>query len=546
VESDSAALQLCNFVFRRTYMPPKVEPLTNVDAAWLGMEDPTNLMMVSGILTFDKPLNIDHLKAILNYRFLKFERFRQRVVQPKLPLASPYWETDPNFTLDAHLHRVALPAPGDQVALQEMASDLMSTPLDFTKPLWQMHVIENFGDGCALMVRLHHCIADGIALTAVLLALTDFSADSPWPEADGTDNPGEEDGLFSGALGALFKQARSAVSSARDLTGKVVHEGLEALIAPAKAVDLAIQGTDNALAFSRLVLRSPDPKTIFKGELGVAKRATWSRPLPLKQIKAIKNVTGGTVNDVLVSALAGALRRYLISRRQPVDGITFRAIVPVNIRSNEELAQLGNKFSLVFLPLPVGLADPLDRLNFVREHMDNLKKSPEIPVAFNILKGIGMSPLELQEAMVTMFGAKATAVLTNVPGPPIPLYLAGSKITGLMFWVPQSGRMSLGLSILSYAGQVFLGVATDAGLIPDPQTIIDGFYTEYEDLLKLVEQVEVTAEEAKVQKETKTVNAEADQVSDDPSRCQAMTKSGRRCRNQSLDGSAYCRVHQPA
>lgn len=521
-------------------MPPNVEPLTNVDAAWLGMEDPTNLMMVSGILTFDEPIDMDHLRAVLNYRFLKFERFRQCVVQPKLPLASPYWETDPNFTLDSHLHRVALPAPGDQAALQAMVSDLMSTPLDFTKPLWQMHLIENFGEGCALMVRLHHCIADGIALTSVLLALTDFSADSPWPTADDSDDSGEEERLFGGALGsgalnALVKQARLAAKSARKLTGKVIHEGLEAIIAPAKAVDLAIQGTDNALAFSRLVLRTPDPKTIFKGKLGVAKRATWSRPLPLKQVKTIKNVTGGTINDVLVSALAGALRRYLIGRNQPVDGLTFRAFIPVNIRSNEEMTQLGNKFSLVFLPLPVGLADPLDRLNFVREHMDNLKKSPEIPVAFSILKGIGMSPAELQEVMVTMFGSKATAVLTNVPGPPIPLYFAGRKISGLMFWVPQSGRVSLGLSILSYAGQVSLGVATDAGLVPDPQTIIDGFYAEYETLLELVQQAE------EIETEEKLVA----QVEDDPNRCQAMTKNGRRCRNRSMDGSDFCRVHRP-
>ena len=521
-------------------MPPKVEPLTNVDAAWLGMEDPTNLMMVSGILTFDEPIDMDHLRAILNYRFLKFERFRQRVVQPKLPLASPYWETDPNFTLDAHLHRIALPAPGDQAALQAMASDFMSMPLDFTKPLWQMHVIENFGDGCAIMVRLHHCIADGIALTAVLLALTDLSPDSPWPEPDEATDSLEEDGPFSGAWGALYKQASSAARSARKLTGKVIQEGLETIIAPARAVDLAIQGTDNALAFSRLVLRSPDPKTIFKGELGVAKRATWSRPLPLKQIKAIKNVTGGTVNDVLMSALAGALRRYLISHGQPVDGLTFRAFVPVNIRSNEEMTQLGNKFSLVFLPLPVGLGDPLDRLNFVRQHMNDLKKSPEIPVAFSILKGIGMSPAELQEVMVTMFGTKATAVLTNVPGPPIPLYLAGSKITGLMFWVPQSGRVSLGLSILSYAGQVFLGVASDAGLVPDPQTIIDGFYAEYDGLLELVEQ----AKEIEIERERGEKLAA--QVEDDPDRCQAMTKNGRRCRNRALDGSDFCRVHRPA
>ncbi|HEX6387272.1 MAG TPA: wax ester/triacylglycerol synthase domain-containing protein, partial [Anaerolineae bacterium] len=140
----------------------KTEPLSNVDAAWLGMEHPTNLMMVSGVLTFNEPLDFERLKAVIQHRLLNFERFRQRVVQSRIPLAPAYWETDPNFDLDAHVHRIALPAPGDKAALQDMVSDLTSTPLDFSKPLWQMHVIENYGSGCAVMTRLHHCIADGI------------------------------------------------------------------------------------------------------------------------------------------------------------------------------------------------------------------------------------------------------------------------------------------------------------------------------------------------------------------------------------------------
>ncbi len=519
-------------------MPPTVEPLTNVDAAWLGMEDPTNLMMVSGVMTFDRPINLDHLKAILTHRFLKFERFRQRVIQPKLRVAPPYWETDPHFNLDAHLHRIALPDPGDQAALQTLASDLMSTPLDFSKPLWQIHIIDNYGDGGAIMVRLHHSIADGIALMSVLLALTDFSSEAPWPQADSTESeePKDDGAEFGGMLGAMIKQASSTVKAARKMTGKVVQEGLEAIIAPAKALDLAIQGTDNALAFSRLVLRSPDSKTIFKGELGVAKRAAWSRPIPLKEIKAIKNVTGGTVNDVLVAALTGSLRRYLQERGQPVDGLTFRAFVPVDIRGPEERMTLGNKFSLVFLQLPLDKADPLERLEAVRDRMDTLKKSPEVPVAFTILKGIGMSPEELHDVLVKMFGSKASAVLTNVPGPPIPLYLAGGKIKDIMFWVPQSGRVSLGLSIISYAGKVQLGVASDAGLVPDPEKIIEGFYTEHEAYLALVRQAEEA--EAEVKTETKTETEDAGQ-------CQGITKSGRRCRNRALANSAFCRVHQP-
>lgn len=461
-------------------------PLTSVDAAWLGMEDPTNLMMVSGIITFDKPVDFERLKQTIEARLLHFRRFRQRVIQPRLPMNMPYWEDDPNFTIDAHVHRVALPAPGDQAALQAMCSDLMSTPLDFSKPLWHVHLIENYGDGCALMARLHHCIADGMALVMVLLSMTDMSPDAPPPkEATAVNQAADTSG---GPISALFKRVSSAATAVRKMTGRAVAESFESLINPAHAVELALKGSDNALAASRLVLRSADPPTIFKGELGVAKRAAWSKPLPLRDIKAIKKVTGGTVNDVLVSALTGALRRYLVQRDQPVEGLNFRAAVPVNLRKSDEMGELGNKFGLVFLSMPVGIGDPLERLAEVRQRMTELKNSQEAVVAFGILNAIGLTPKDVQEEIVKMFGAKATAVLTNVPGPPMPLYLAGQKITGLMFWVPQSGRVSLGLSILSYAGKVFLGVATDAGLVPDPNTIIEGFYREYEGLMALVRQ----------------------------------------------------------
>jgi hypothetical protein len=190
------------------------------------------------------------------------------------------------------------------------------------------------------------------------------------------------------------------------------------------------------------------------------------------------------------------------------------------------MGEMGNKFGIVFLSLPIGIADPLDRLAEVRRRMDTLKNTPEAIAAFGILNAMGLTPTEVQGRMVKMFGSKATAVLTNVPGPAFPLYLAGSKITGLMFWVPQSGRVSLGLSILSYAGKVFLGVATDAGLVPQPDAIIEGFYEEYEGLMALVRPAPVP------------------QLADDPERCQAMTKSGQRCKNRALAGSAYCHTHQ--
>jgi len=467
----------------------KSEPLSNVDAAWLGMEDPTNLMMVTGILTFPEVLDLEAVKEVLRKRFLKFDRFKQRIVQSRIPLTAPYWEDDEDFDLNAHIHRIALPAPGDQAALQELVSDLMSTPLDFTKPPWQMHLVENFGDGCAMVVRLHHAVADGIALIYVLLSLTDMTPEASLnhpPTADEAD----EDKTRGGMVGALFKQATSTLRTTRRVANRVLEESWETLNNPARAVDLAIQGTDTAVAAGRLVFRLPDPPTLFRGELGIAKRAAWSKPLRLKEVKAIKNVTGTTVNDVLISAMVGGLRRYLLAREQKVDGLNFRAAVPVNLRKKEEMGTLGNKFGIVYLSLPVGVADPFDRLQLVHKRMEQLKNTPEAAVAIGILNAIGMSPPEVQAQSVTMFASKATAVMTNVPGPPIPLYLAGKKIENLMFWVPQAGRVALGISILSYAGKVYLGVNTDTGLVPNPDEIIAGFYEELDALLDLVRQVE--------------------------------------------------------
>lgn len=473
-------------------MAPQVTPLSNVDAAWLKMEDPTNLMMVSGILTFARPIDIAHLRALIEYRLLQFQRFRQRVVRPSLPLAPPYWEDDPHFNLDAHLHRIALPAPGDQTTLQELVSDLMSTPLDFSKPLWQIHIIDGFGAGGALMVRLHHCIADGIALVGVLLALTDLSDSSPWPqppeipvEEEGSDGRPSPNNSFQANLQAVRQRTRATMKFGRRLGRRLLLEGVETFLDHDRPRQLVNGGLDYSYTLSKILLRAPDPKTAFKGTLGVAKRAAWSRPLPLGEVKAIRKTLGGTVNDVLIASTTGGLRHYLAEKGEDVAGMDITAIVPVNLRKPEEMTELGNKFGLVFLSLPVGIENPRDRLTEVRKRMDTIKNSPQANVTLDVLNLLGMVPQSAQEAFVGIMGARATAVLTNVPGPPIPLYLAGQPIEGLMFWVPQSGRLGMGISILSYAGNVYLGLATDAALIPDPEAIIEHFYEEHGRLLAL-------------------------------------------------------------
>lgn len=467
-------------------MAATIEPLSNVDAAWLKMEDPTNLMMVTGVLTFAEPLDLDRFRALLEARLLPFERFRQRIVWPSVPMAPPYWELDPTFHIDAHLHRVALPHPRDKSALQYLVSDLMSTPLDFSKPPWQMHVVDGFNDGGALIVRLHHSMADGMALVGVLLALTDMTPDAPPPARVELSLPPVPNGRSPGGLDALGHRVR-------DLTGKTVSAwrraaiaGLDTFLNPDTARRLAEDGTDYVYAATKLVLRSPDPKTVLKGQLGVAKRAAWSRPMPLSEVKAMRKATGATINDLMTTAITGGLRTYLESRGEDPTDMNIRAVVPVNLRTPAEMGQMGNKFGLVFLDLPVGAPTLQARLKLVQHRMDSLKESPEAPVALDILGTMGFSPQIVEDIALRIFGVKATTVLTNVPGPPIPLYMAGQRIENLMFWVPQSGRLALGISIMSYAGNVYVGVASDAGLIPNPDAIINGFYMEYDELLRLV------------------------------------------------------------
>lgn len=461
------------------------EEMSNVDAAWLHMEKPNNLMMITGLFIFDQPVDFERLKQVLNQRLVRLDRFRQRVVEPRLGLGSPRWEFDPHFDIANHLHRIALPPPGDQAALQDLVSDLASTPLDYSKPLWQYHLVEGVGQGSALICRLHHCIADGIALMRVLLTLTDDSPDAQW-------QPPEEDRekRSRNPLRVILSPAAAAVGATRRVTGAVVSTSAELLTNPSRALEWARLGTDTTMALGRLLLLPPDPKTILKGPLGVPKRAAWSQSIPLSTIKAIGRATGATVNDVLLSAVAGALHRYLVGRGQPVHGLSIRAFMPVNLRQESPKIELGNKFGLVIVSLPVGIADHLDRLFVLKRHLDDLKNSPEAVVAFSILNAIGMAPTEIENVVVNIFGLKGTAVMTNVPGPRHPIYLAGARVSQLMFWVPQSGRMGVGVSIFSYNNQVWLGVITDRGLVPDPDTIIAHFHDVVDEMHQLVLQAQ--------------------------------------------------------
>ncbi|HKW05992.1 MAG TPA: wax ester/triacylglycerol synthase family O-acyltransferase [Candidatus Dormibacteraeota bacterium] len=429
----------------------RMVPMSSVDAAWLGMEDPTNLMMVTGVLMLDGKVEPQRLRALLDKRLAPFGRFHQRVVRPRTRGGLPHWQDDPKFAIENHVSHVALPKPGGDKVLNAFVSEQMSTPLDFSKPLWHVHLIDGHDHGSVVLARIHHSIADGIALVRVMLSLTDPTAkpSARRPSARASNHGGPLDwlpGVAGGAARLLQDPGRIA---------------------------------EGAYRLGRLVLLPPDPPTAFKGELGRRKKAAWSKSVPLEDFKAIGKAYGATVNDVLVATTTGALRRYLEKRGESSRGLSIRASIPVNLRPIDQAHKMGNSFGLVFLTLPVGVVDPVRRLRAIKKEMDELKRSPEALVAFGVLNVIGRAPVEVERLGLRFFGSKATAVLTNVPGPREPLYLAGRKLERVMFWVPQSGRLGLGISILSYAGGVMLGVATDEGLVDDPENIVAAFEKEF-------------------------------------------------------------------
>ncbi len=464
------------------------QPLSSIDFAWLRMDEPANLMLINGVLVLAAPLSIDRLRRVISERLLPIERFRQRVVTPQD--GNPRWETAPDFDLERHVFAVTLPDPGGDPELAEAVNPLLGEPLDPSRPLWEFRLIHNYQGGSVLMGRIHHAVGDGMALMLVLLSLTDRHPDerTAVPFVDPTAVQGVVAAPPQGnPFTRIFQQERPNIEGIRTEAEQLMPEGMKLLLAPNEAFRSHrwLTALSSAASFLRLVCRWPDPKTVFKGPLGVAKKAAWSEPLQVAEVKALGQAFGASINDVLLTAMAGGLRRYLLGRGERVDRVSFRAAMPVNLRGLDEMAALGNRFGLVFLSIPVGIADPVERLAELRRLSKKLRLSTEPVVVFWILRLLGKLPHFLQRLVVTIFATKTTAVMTNVPGPREELYLADVPIRDIFFWVPQSGRVGLGISIFSYNGHVRMGIGTDAGLVPDPERIVLEFHREFEDMRRL-------------------------------------------------------------
>jgi WS/DGAT/MGAT family acyltransferase len=443
----------------------------SADAAWLRMDRPTNPMVINCLLRFADRIDPAQLRARLQDRLVdRFPKFAQRPVGDSL--RGMRWEDDPRFDLDLHLQHVALPAPGDEAALRDLVSDLVSVPLSHDRPLWSATLIDGPGDGCAMLSRMHHCIADGIALARVMLTLADEHDAAPPPDGSRTRRRVP----LPPALSAL---AGAAVSAAEGLA----HEATVSLVDPKHISVVARTAAQDAGIVAKFVANPPDARTPLHDELGAGQRVAWSAPLPLEGVRTVAHAFGATINDVLLASVTGVLGDHLRAAGDAVPD-QIHAMVPFNLRAaNEPLPRdLGNRFGLLLLGLPVGLEKPIARLQEVRRRTDAIKHSHEGQIAYGILAAMGTTPSGVEARLIDLFSAKATAVMTNVPGPREPLSVAGARLDDVLVWAPSSGSLGMSVSIFSYAGHVTVGFLVNRSLAGDPQALADGVLAQLETL----------------------------------------------------------------
>jgi WS/DGAT/MGAT family acyltransferase len=468
--------------------PPLAVPterMSRVDTAWLRMDNDVNLMMIVGVWLLQPGITREALVARIHDKLLKYDRFRQKVVEDPMGAS---WVADDDFDISHHLVQVHLhrrKGQSERAALQELVGELTTTPLNPTRPLWQFHLIDDYEGGSALIARVHHCIADGIALISVMMSITDGGSDPPprRRRSPARDEEPEADWLTD----AVVKPLTDLTLKAIGMTSQGLGKSLELLSKPQafNSVDMARAGYQVVSDLAALALMPDDSPTRLKGKPMGAKRVAWGEPIPLDRVKAVGKALGCSVNDVLLACVAGAIGHYLRERGEDPGGKEIRAMVPVNLRPLSQAHKLGNRFGLVPLVLPIGIDNPVQRVYAVRARMAELKGSYQPLLAFGVLAVAGLLIKPVQDALLGMFAKKATAVMTNVPGPAQPLQFCGSTLRQTMFWVPQSGDIGVGVSILSYGGGVQFGLITDKKLCPDPQAVIAGFEPQFDSLLTL-------------------------------------------------------------
>lgn len=445
----------------------------SADVLWLTMDRPTNLMVITSVVLLESVPDWDRVLGVVRARIVEpYPVFHQRARRTRGRLGHHRWEDDPTFDLEHHVHRATLsgaPTTAEADAeLQAYVEDHLARPFDRSRPLWEVHLVDGHGTGAALVFRIHHALADGIALTRVLLGLTE-----------------DADGVHGDLVGPPATADLPTARTAQPPTSGPVPAGLRLALATARAgwerlrakgaratvADGAVFTLRTGQVVSDLLLTT-NPDSAVGGVPGHRKRVVWTEPLPLAGLKQVGRLVGATLNDVLLSAVAGALHTYQAGHgREPVDLVTM---VPVNVRPLDEPLprELGNRFALLFLRFPSRDATPLGRLALSKARMDWLKSSPEVALTYALISVIGRVPAALQRRVVDFFADKAIGVTTNVAGPRELRHLAGVPVTGVLGWVPGSGRHTLGFCIVTYDDAVRIGIMADESVVADPESLL--------------------------------------------------------------------------
>ncbi|MFO0683908.1 MAG: wax ester/triacylglycerol synthase family O-acyltransferase [Sandaracinus sp.] len=447
--------------------------LTSLDRAFLDIESGPLHMHVGAVAVFDGrglvapdgALDAVTLRQHISASLERIPRFRQRV--HAVPLLGTAWLDDPDFRIDYHVRHTSVPRPGTRAQLDALAGRLFSQRLDRERPLWEMWLVEGLEDGrFAIVTKAHHAMLDGVEGIGVLGALFSFS-----PGELGRDGPRDRvRPPHRGALArALFAQRLDELpvlgARLRDLARPEARERVRSALRG--AVHMVVDVT------------AKTPPTPLNPERIGPHRAFGGRRISLESLKSTRRAAGTTLNDVVLAVVAGALRRHLLRRGTPIDGLVLRALVPVNLRTRESDSarqRTGNHVSMLVVPLPVGEADPQARLRFVHEHARALKEGSNEVEAGQLVEEIGdLGP----EGLVGLVFALALRMLpfhvivTNVPGPPVPLYLGPSKLEALYPLVPLFARQSVGVALLSYDGGLFVGINADLDRVPDLEALLD-------------------------------------------------------------------------
>ncbi len=448
--------------------------MTSLDASFLYLERPNALLHVAAVYTFDEAIDFDTFVDDVERRLPLIPRYVQRVVEVPFNLSHPTWEHDENFDIRHHVRRHSIGPQADDAALAAYCARLFAEPLSRQRPLWEMHFIDGYGSGCAVFAKTHHCMIDGASGVQLMDALMDPTP-RPRPVQDvALPLPSPTPSPFARLLEGVVATAREQFSAGQSLFKRLTD--------PDRLVDETRATIEAAAVAARTVLEGA-PRTPFNGPLGIPRTLAWA-PFSLNEMKAIRNRLGGTVNDVILTIIAGGIRNYLRSLQVKLDYDELKVGVPVNVRSAKESANLGNRVSMMVAPLPISIADPVERLRCVAASMDLLKESGQSVQMERLLGLADLIPPPLQATMGQLQPSQlpVNTISTNVPGPRVIRYVVGHPVRRIVPFVPLGAGIGLGFAIMSYSDQISIGISAEPTLVPDPWRVADGLLDAYEEL----------------------------------------------------------------